>query len=171
MHAEAMLFVDHGEREVAEFDLLLEQGMGADEHVDVAERELREDVVALASTFATGEDGNVDAGGSGEWCHGVEVLARQNFGRRHQRGLPAVFDHGRRRQQGHHGLARSYVALQQPQHALGLAEIGDDVGDGAPLRRRERIGQRLDQLLPDMSGARRGPAGRPPQMCPHQRER
>src|SRR5215831_18885227 len=79
----------HGEREVAEFDLLLEQGMGADEHVDVAERELAEDVAALASTLATGEDGNIDAGGGGERRHGVEVLARQNFGRRHQRGLPA----------------------------------------------------------------------------------
>ena len=167
MHAKAMLFIDHGEREVAEFDLLLEQGMGADQHVDVAERELREDVVALASTFATGEDGNVDAGGSGEWCHGVEVLARQNFGRRHQRGLPTVFDHGRRRQQGHHGLARSYVALQQPQHALGLGKIGHDVGDGARLRRRERVGKRGDELLPQLAGARGRPPGGPAQMRAH----
>ena len=101
----------------------------------------------------------------------LKVLARQNFGRRHQRGLPAAFDHGRRREQGHHGLARSHIALQQPQHALGLGEIGDDVGDGAPLRGRERIGQRLDQLFPDMPGALRRPAGGPPQMRAHQRER
>ena len=59
------------------------------------------------------------------------MLARQNFGRRHQRRLPPAFDHGGRGQQRHHGLAGAHVALQQPQHALGLGQIGDDVGDRA----------------------------------------
>ena len=40
MHAEAVLFVDYGEREIAKLDLLLEYGMGADQHVDVPESEL-----------------------------------------------------------------------------------------------------------------------------------
>src|SRR5262249_15862812 len=73
VHAEAMLFVDHGEREVAKFDLLLEQGMSADQHMDVAERELLENIVALASTLATGEDGDVDARRGGERRYSVEV--------------------------------------------------------------------------------------------------
>ena len=48
MHAEAVLLVDDGEREIAERDVLLEQRVGADQEVDVAEREPVEDVLALA---------------------------------------------------------------------------------------------------------------------------
>ncbi len=171
VHAEAMLLVDDREREVAELDLVLEQRMGADQEVDVAEGELLEDVAALAAALAAGEDGDADAGGGGERRDGVEMLARQDFGRRHQRGLPAAFDHGGGGEQRHHGLARADVALQQPQHALGLGEIGDDVGDRARLRGRQRIGQRRDQLLPQVPVAGGRPAGRAAQMRAHQRER
>ena len=44
-------------------------------------------------------------------------------------------------EQRDHGLARADIALQQPQHALRLRQVGDDVVDRALLRRRERIGQ------------------------------
>ncbi len=37
MHAETMLFVDHGKRQIAELDRLLEQSMGADQNVDLAQ--------------------------------------------------------------------------------------------------------------------------------------
>ena len=73
----------------------------------------------------------------------LQMLAREDFGRRHQGGLPAGLDHGRGREQRHHGLAGADVALQQPQHALGLRQIGDDVVDRLLLRMRERVGQRL----------------------------
>ena len=48
----------------------------------------------------------------------LEMLARQNFGRRHQRRLaPGLRDmrHGERRDDG---LAGADIALHQPQHAL-----------------------------------------------------
>ncbi len=44
MHAEAVLLVDDGEREIVEGDVLLEQRMGADQEIDVAERQPLEDV-------------------------------------------------------------------------------------------------------------------------------
>ena len=81
----------------------------------------------------------------GERRDGVEMLPRQDFGRRHQRRLPAGLDHGRGGEQRHHGLAGADVALQQPQHALGLGEVGDDVVDRARLRRRQRVGQGRDR--------------------------
>ena len=43
MHAEAVLLVDNGEREIVERDLFLEQRMGADQQIDVAERQAVED--------------------------------------------------------------------------------------------------------------------------------
>ena len=36
MHAEAVLLVDDGEREIAERDIVLEQRMGADDEIDIA---------------------------------------------------------------------------------------------------------------------------------------
>ena len=36
MHAEAVLLVDDGEREIAERDLVLEQRVGADDEIDLA---------------------------------------------------------------------------------------------------------------------------------------
>ena len=90
-----------------------------------------ERLAALLAALAAGQDRDADAGRFGERRDGREMLARQDFGRRHQRGLPAGLDHGRGGEQRHHGLAGADVALQQPQHALRLREIGDDVVDGA----------------------------------------
>ena len=83
---------------------------------------------------------------SAERRDGREMLAHQNFGRRHQRGLPPGFDHGRGGQQRHHGLAGADVALQEPHHALRAGQVGDDVVHRAALRRRQRIGQRRDDF-------------------------
>ena len=69
-------------------------------------------------------------GAFGERRDGLDVLARQDFGRRHQGGLLADLGDGGGRQQRHHGLARSDVALQQPQHADRLAQIVGDGGGG-----------------------------------------
>ena len=63
----------------------------------------------------------------------LRVLARENLGRRHQRGLAAGLDHRGRREQRDDGLAGADIALEQAQHALGLAEIGIDGGDRPAL--------------------------------------
>ena len=88
-------------------------------------------VAAFAAALAAGEDRDLDAGRRGERRDGGVVLARQDFGRRHQRRLPAAFDDGRGGEQRHHGLAGADVALQQPQHPLGLGEIVGDFLDRA----------------------------------------
>ena len=75
------------------------------------------------------------------------MLARQNFRRRHEGRLAAGLDHGRGGEQSDERLAGTDIAVQQPQHAVGLRQIGDDVGDRALLRRRERIGERSDDAL------------------------
>ena len=112
----------------------------------LAEREPLQHLGALAAAFAAGEDRDADAGGFGERRDGREMLARQDFGRRHQRRLPAGLDHGRGGEQRDHGLAGADIALQQAQHALRLGEIGHDFVDARVLRRRQRIGQRGDDL-------------------------
>ena len=63
MHAETMLLVDHGQRQIAKCHVVLEQSVGADDQVDVARRQRGEDFRALAPALAAGEDGKPDAGG------------------------------------------------------------------------------------------------------------
>ena len=58
MHAETVLLVDDGEREIVERDVFLEERVGADQQVDVAEREAIENALALAAALAPGEDGD-----------------------------------------------------------------------------------------------------------------
>ena len=55
----------------------------------------------------------------------------------------AGLDRARHGEQRHHRLAGADIALQQAQHALGLGEIGVDLGQRLFLRAGQRIGQRL----------------------------
>ena len=128
-------------------DLLLEQRVGADDELDLAGSEATQHLAALRPAFAARQDRDVDAGRCGKRRNRRVVLAREKFGRRHQRRLPAGFDHGGGSKQRHHGLAGADVALQQPQHALRLAKVGGDVVDGLQLRFREPVGQRCDHFV------------------------
>ena len=170
MHAEAMLLVDDGEAEIAEMRHRPGTAHGCRPGDRCRRGEPLEHSVALAAALATGEDRDADAGFGGERRDGGEMLARQDFGRRHQRRLAAAFDDGRGRKQRDHGLARADVALQQAQHALRLGQVGGDVGDGVCLRFRERVGQRIDELLAQRARAALRAAGGFPLMRAHQRE-
>ena len=66
--------------------------------------------------------------------HAGRVLLGEHLGRRHQRTLvPAL--HGREhRADGHHRLAGTHVALQQPVHRMRAGEIALDLADRPPLR-------------------------------------
>ena len=153
VHAEAMLLVDDREAEIAKFDVVLEQRMGADQDVDVAKSKPFEHRRPLAAALAAGQDRHFDAGFGGERRDGGVMLPRQDFGRRHQGRLASAFDDGRRGKQRHHGLAGADVALQHAEHPFGLGQVGGNVGDGLRLRLRERVGQRIDELLAQRAGA------------------
>ena len=164
VHAEAMLLVHDREREIAEFDLLLEQRMRADQQVEVAGFKARQNVGALLAALAAGEDRDAQARGFGERRDRLVMLAREDFGRRHQGGLPPGLDDGRGREQRHHGLARADIALQQAEHAFGLGEVGVDFRYRVRLRRRERVGKRAGDLSAQASrhpcsGVRRAASG------------
>ncbi len=92
MHAEAVLLVDDGKREIVKRDVFLKQRMRADQKVDIAERQAIENFLAGRSALAAGENGDANAGGFGERCDRREMLAGENFGRRHEGGLPSGLD-------------------------------------------------------------------------------
>ena len=54
VNAKAMLFVDHGEREVMEGNVFLEKRVGADQKVDIAKHKSVQDLFASRPAFAPG---------------------------------------------------------------------------------------------------------------------
>jgi hypothetical protein len=144
MHAEAVLLIDHGQREIVEGDVVLKQSVRADDEIDLAGGQRRQNLRSFAPALAAGEDGEADTCGGCERRDGGKMLACQKLGRRHECRLAACFDHGRGGEQSHDRLAGANVAVQQPQHPVGLRKICDNVGDRALLRGCQRVGQRGD---------------------------
>ena len=99
------------------------------------------------------------------------MLARQNLGRRHECGLAAGLDHGGGGEQRDDGLAGADIAVQEPQHALRLRQIGDDIGDRALLRRRQRVGQCRDDSPAQPAFGGTAAAGADAHMRAQKRER
>ena len=102
VHAEAMLLVDHRETKIPEGDGLLKQRMRADHDVDFARGEAVEDFRARGALVAAGQQREPQAARHRERAQRLKMLARQNFGRRHQRRLPPGLDatrHGEQRDQ------------------------------------------------------------------------
>ena len=69
------------------------------------------------------------------------MLAGEDLGRGHQRGLAAGLDGGQHGEEGDQGLAGADVALEQAVHPVGRRHVGGDLGDGAGLGAGGGIGQ------------------------------
>ena len=67
--------------------------MSADQKIDRSCRQRVEHVGTFASALAACEQRHADPCRRGQRRDRVMVLARQDFGRRHQRGLAARLDH------------------------------------------------------------------------------
>ena len=169
--AEAVLLVHHGEDKVPERHRLLEQRVGADDDVYRAIRQPGQRLGPLAALFPAGEDGGAQTGLRRQRRDGGEMLAGEDFRRRHQGRLAAGLNRARHGKQRHHRLARADVALQQPQHALRLGEVGEDFGKRHLLRAGQRIGERRAQLFDDGAAAGQWAARQSPHPRPDQRQR
>ena len=171
MHAEAMLLVDHGQGEIAERDLLLEQRVRADGERDLARLQAGQNRRARGRLVAPGQQRELHAGRLGQRLDGGEMLARQDLRRRQQRGLAAGLGRRQHGQQRHHRLAAADVALQQPEHARLRRHVGLDLGQRARLRGREGEGQGGDRLALQAAAADDPPARLPALAGAHEGER
>jgi hypothetical protein len=90
---------------------------------------------------APGEDGEIDAGAGEQPRQALEMLAREDFGRREQRALRARLDRDQQRHQRDQRLARADIALEQADHRRALREIALDLGDRPRLRAGRAVGQ------------------------------
>src|SRR6185295_15777168 len=93
MKAEAMLLVDHRKREVMKVDALLKNRMCADKKTNLTGVKLFQSLFPFTPALTASQNGNMNSRCSGKRSDAIEMLACENLRRRHNRRLPARFDH------------------------------------------------------------------------------
>jgi hypothetical protein len=171
MHAKAMLLIDHHKSEVAERDGFLEQRVGSDQDIDAPLGKSGQDLLPLAALLAAGEKRDAQTCGRGKGLYRLEMLAPEQLGRRHERGLRSGLDRGRHGEKGDDGLAAADIALQEPQHAVGIGEIGVNFRERAGLRSGELEGEFGKDGLAELAGSGEGAPGAAAQTLPDHGER
>ena len=148
VHAEAVLLIHHGQRQIGKGHIILKQRVGAHGNVDGAIGQTGEHGGALGRFGAAGQHGAAHARRIAQRFQPLKMLAGENIGGGHQRGLPPGLDRAGHRQQSDNGLARADIALQQAQHPLARRHVGINRGQSAGLR----AGQRIRQGAQDLCG-------------------
>jgi hypothetical protein len=143
--AEAVLLVDHDDREAVELDGGLDQRVRADEQPQLAGGELAEQVGAARRGRRAGQQRRLHQLARHQLLQRREVLLGERLRRRHQRGLRAALDRAQHRVERDDGLARADLPHQQPLHRAVAGEVGVDGLHRAPLvvgrRERQRVGE------------------------------
>jgi hypothetical protein len=134
-HAEAVLLVDDGQRQVFELHLVLDHGMRAYDQAGGAAFDQRQHLAPLFGLLAAGQPGGLDAQGLQPADQLAEMLLGQDFGGRHQRALPARVHAAGRGQRRHHGFAGAHVALQQAVHGDVFLQVASISRTRAAARR------------------------------------
>jgi hypothetical protein len=145
--AEAVLLVDHGQAEGFERPVLLDQGVGSDQDVDLAGGAGVPDALLLRPAQTTADQVHVQPEGCQQAGDGAMVLLGEDLGRGHQGRLVAVADGDEGGRGRDHRLARADVALQQPAHRQGAGHIARDLADHAALGCRELERQQGGEVL------------------------
>jgi len=153
---EALLLVDDHQTQVLERDLVGQQPVSADDHIDGAVGETGDHLLLLGVGLEPAQGGHRDReAGVAIREGGVVLLDQQRRG--HQDGdLLAVHDRLEGCPDGDLGLAVADVAADQPVHRHDPLHIGLDFGDRGQLVRGFDVGEGVLELsLPDRVGGER----------------
>ena len=176
--AEAVLLVHNGQGQVGDFYSRLNQGVGANQQVQVA---VGGQLGQLASCFgpgAAGEQSNGNRLGVGlqissdavlfpdrlgeaaqQIGQSLEMLLGQHLGGDHDGGLVTGGGGGEEGDQDHHGLAAAHFALEQAVHGRGAPfQVAENFGDTAALGAGQGEGEGVDKPAQDFPVGRDGHA-------------
>ena len=143
--AEPVLLVHDRDEQAVELHRVLDQRVRADEDLQLAARQLAQQVGAARLRGGAGQQRGLHELTGHQLLQRREVLLGQRLRGRHQRGLAAGLDGAQHRVQRHDGLAGADLAHQQPLHRpVGrhvLVERGHRTRLVAGGRERERVAQ------------------------------
>ena len=132
-HAEMLLLIDDQQFQVRELDALGQQGMGADDDVDLAVRQALLGFHGLLGRHHAGQLLDPDRQALEPLAEGAVMLPGQQSGRHDDRHLGAGHGGDEGGAQRHLGLAEPHVAANQPVHRAARRHVLQHVGDGAGL--------------------------------------
>ena len=140
-----MLLIHHRQAEARERNRILDQRVGANHELRGAGGHTRSRFVLLLALEAASQPDDVHTQRFQPCGKLAVVLLGQEFGRRHQRSLPAGIDGLAGRQCRNDGLAAAHVALEQPLHRVRVCEVGADLIPHAGLRAGQLERQRIHE--------------------------
>ena len=146
-NTETVLLIDHRDRQSPVRNGFLKNCVGANQDMDRPIGQPHQCRFAHLALVAPGQDCNVHRQTGQQFLQRGKMLPRQYFGRRQHCPLHPRFYRAEQRHNGHHRLARTDIALQQPEHWPRLPEIALDLADRPRLRvrKRKRQLQAIDQ--------------------------
>ena len=173
LDAKAVLLIDDHEPQPAELDVALDQRVRADRDVDASatDRFSRRGLLGRLEAAAQKRDVHRSieerraerqvtgsrllepdavrdlASRRKQPAERLEVLLRQDLGRRHDRALVAGSDGGQQRRRGHYSLAASDITLQQAAHRHIQPDVRENRVDRAALGRRHLERKRADKAV------------------------
>ena len=155
-HAEALFFIDHQQAEVLELDILGQQAVRADDHVEPAGSQALEGFLDLELGAETADHVDLRGDRRESFLQRFQVLRREHRRRRQECDLLAVHYRLEGGPHGHFGLAVPHVATEQAVHGRGRFHVALDVGHGRRLVDREvKLKGAFELFLPVSVGAER----------------
>ena len=150
LHAEPVLLVHDGQREVGERHLVLEQRVRPDHDRRLPRRDRLGRVPPPLARQRAGQQRDRQAEVLEQRRERRVVLAREEVGRREHRRLAPGERRGGERPGGDRGLARPDVALDQAEHRDGTGEVRRGLVDRGPLvgGERHRLGRACARATP-----------------------
>ena len=133
-----MLLVNDGKSQVVELHRVLNQGMGADEDLQLATQQCLMDDGALLLARRAGQQRHLHADGIGHRFDGFQMLPCKNLGGCHDTRLIAVVQRYQCCHKGDNRLAAAHIALQEAVHLLAAAHVLPHLADNAFLGPGER---------------------------------
>jgi len=154
-----MLLVHDDQAELLKFDAILNQRVRSDDELRIPLRDVAPHVAFAVLVERAGQQNDAVAGSFENLARGKIMLLRQNFSRRHQRDLVAIFNGDDRGLEGHDRFARSHIALQQTPHGAGRLHVGGDFFQHSLLGRRRMKRQYLLNRLANAVVKLKGDSG------------
>ena len=150
-HPEAVLLVDHAQRQLAKLHGRLDQRVRAHHELQLPTGEPAKDLAAARGGCGPREQGDRHEPAKQAVERG-EVLLGQRLGGSHQRGLAAVLGRAQHRVERHHGLARAHLTHEQPLHRPAGGEVLVDRGERGALVVRGLERETGEPGLDELSG-------------------
>ena len=125
--AEAVLLISHHQPQIGKGNILLNEGMGADDNIYLMGSQPVIHFLLRLFSQPPGQKGHPYAKGLQGAGEALKMLPCQYFRRCHHGSLKAVFHCLHQGQHGNHGLAGAYISLHQPPHGHRPLHIIADI--------------------------------------------